>query len=128
MTRTTGASRVTRRGRQFFKHYRVADCTIEHKSESDQHLALKRALQDSINATGGWRAEVEHAHPERAWIADVMAIHTSGKRIAFEVQLSSRSEDEYIRRTQRYLDDRIAPVWVVPEDVIHDSYIILESR
>ena len=71
------ASRVTRRGRQFFKHYRVADCTIEHKSESDQHLALKRALQDRIKATGGWRAEVAHAHPERAWIADVVAIPTS---------------------------------------------------
>lgn len=114
------ASRVTRRGRQFFKHYRVADCTIEHKSESDQHLALKRALQDRINATDGWRAEVEHAHPERAWIADVMAIHTSGRRLAFEVQLSAQSEDEYIRRTQRYLDDGIAPVWVSPDN--HDEF------
>lgn len=111
------ASRVTRRGRQFFKHYRVADCTIEHKSESDQHLVLKRALQDRINATDGWRAEVEHAHPERAWIADVMAIHTSNRRLAFEVQLSAQSEDEYIRRTQRYLDDGVAPVWVVPDNL-----------
>jgi hypothetical protein len=50
------ASRVTLGVRQFFRHYRVADCTIQHKSESEQHLAMKRALQDRINATHGWRS------------------------------------------------------------------------
>lgn len=110
------ANRVTRRGRQFFKHQAEVSCGVEHKSESAQHLAMKRALQDRINAAAGWRAEVEHAHPERAWIADVLAIHESGRRLAFEVQLSAQSEDEYIRRSQRYVDDRIGPVWVVPED------------
>ncbi|MDQ0242444.1 hypothetical protein J2S94_004560 [Arthrobacter bambusae] len=76
---------------------------------------MKRALKDRINAASGWRAEVEHAHPERAWIADVMAIHASGKRLAFEVQLSPQNEDEYIRRSQRYADDRVGAVWIVPE-------------
>lgn len=111
------ASRVTRKGRQFFKHYPEVECDIEHKSESDQHLALKRALKDKIDAAPGWRAEVEHAHPERAWIADVMAIHISGKRLAFEVQLSAQSEDEYVFRSERYLDDGIGPVWVVPDNL-----------
>lgn len=110
------ASRVTRRGRQFFKHYPDVECSIEHKSESPQHLAMKRALKDRINAVPGWSAEVEQAHPERAWIADVMATHTSGKRLAFEVQLSAQSEDEYVRRSQRYVDDHIGPVWVVPDN------------
>lgn len=111
------ASRVTRRGRQFFKHYPDIKCTIEHKSESDRHLAMKRALKDRIDVAPGWRAEVEHAHPERAWIADVMAIHISGKRLAFEVQLSAQSEDEYVFRSQRYVDDGIGPVWVVPDNL-----------
>lgn len=111
------ASRVTLGVRQFFRHYRVADCTIQHKSESEQHLAMKRALQDRINATDGWRAEVEHAHPGREWIADVMAIHASGRRLAFEVQLSEQSEDEYIRRSQRYADDDVEVVWVVPKNI-----------
>lgn len=110
------ASRVTRRGRQFFKHYPEVECGIEHKSESDQHLAMKRALQDRIDAVPGWRAEVEHAHPQREWIADVMAIHENGWRLAFEVQLSPQIEDEYVRRSQRYIDDGVWPVWVVPED------------
>lgn len=114
------ASRVTRRGRQFFKHYPGVECSVEHKSESDQHLAMKRALQDRINAVPGWRAEVEHAHPQRAWIADVMAIHTTGRRLAFEVQLSPQSEDEYVYRSQRYVHDGIGPVWVVPDN--HDEF------
>lgn len=112
------ASRVTRSGRQFFKHYPDVECSVEHKSESDQRLAMKRALQDRINAVPGWRAEVEHAHPQRAWIADVMAIHTSGRRLAFEVQLSAQSEDEYVYRSQRYVHDGIGPVWVVPDNHI----------
>ncbi|XAS74021.1 hypothetical protein VUN82_09395 [Micrococcaceae bacterium Sec5.1] len=111
------ASRVTRKGRQFFKHYPDVECGFEHKSESAQHLAMKRALKDRIDAVPGWRAEVEHAHPERLWIADVMAFHVSGKRLAFEVQLSAQSEDEYIFRSQRYIDDRVGPVWVVPGNV-----------
>jgi hypothetical protein len=44
----------------------------------------------------------------------------SGKRLAFEVQLSAQSEDEYIRRSQRYVDDSIGPVWVVPDN--HDEF------
>jgi Competence protein CoiA-like family len=111
------ASRVTRKGRQFFKHYPEVECDIEHKSESDQHLAMKRALKDRIDAAPGWQAEVEHAHPERAWIADVMATHISGKRLAFEVQLSAQSEDEYVFRSERYLDDGIGPVWIVPDNL-----------
>lgn len=114
------ANRVTRRGRQFFKHHSDVACGIEHKSESPQHLAMKTALKDRINAVPGWSAEVEQEHPERAWIADVMATHTNGRRLAFEVQLSLQSEDEYIRRSQRYLDDGVAPVWVVPEH--HDEF------
>ncbi|MBT2547642.1 hypothetical protein [Arthrobacter sp. ISL-65] len=74
----------------------------------------------TINAVPGWLAEVEHAHPERAWIADVMAIHASGKRLAFEVQLSPQNEDEYIRRSQRYADDRVGAVWIVPDT--HDWF------
>ncbi|QHK18515.1 hypothetical protein GU243_00500 [Pseudarthrobacter psychrotolerans] len=111
------ASRVTRRGRQFFKHYPDIECPIQHKSESAQHLAMKQALKNRINAMPEWRAEVEHAHPGRVWIADVMATHASGKRLAFEVQLSPQSEDEYIRRSQRYADDRIRAVWVVPDNL-----------
>jgi hypothetical protein len=46
-----------------------------------------------------------------------MAVHTSGKRLAFEVQLSQQSEGEYIRRSQRYADDRVGVVWIVPDNI-----------
>lgn len=42
------ASRVTLGDKQFFRHYRVTECTIEHTSESDQHLAMKHALKERI--------------------------------------------------------------------------------
>ncbi|MDQ0148076.1 MULTISPECIES: competence protein CoiA [Micrococcaceae] len=109
------AKRVTsNRGRQFFAHLPLVDCEAEHKSESPQHLAMKRALKERINAAPGWSAEVEVRHPEGAWTADVLAIHENGRRLAFEVQLSQQTEEEYTHRSQRYVDDRIGPVWVVP--------------
>lgn len=111
------ASRVTLGNRQFFRHHSEVACSIDHKSESEQHLAMKRALKDKIDTMSGWRAEVEHAHPDRTWIADVMAIHVSGRRLAFEVQLSQQNEDEYIRRSQRYADDRVGAVWIVPDSI-----------
>lgn len=114
------AKRVTsNRGRQFFAHYSLADCEVEHKSESPQHLAMKRALKERINAAPGWSAEVEVRHPEGAWTADVLAIHDSGRRLAFEVQLSPQTEEEYTHRSQRYVDVGIGPVWVVPHSIDH---------
>jgi hypothetical protein len=45
------AKRVTSHiGRQYFAHYPSLECPIEHKSESPQHLAVKQALKDRINA------------------------------------------------------------------------------
>jgi hypothetical protein len=70
------AKRVTsHKGRQFLAHFPSVDCPIVHKAESAQHLAMKQALKDRINAAPGWTAEVEVSHPQRVWTADVMASH-----------------------------------------------------
>jgi hypothetical protein len=111
------ARRVTRLQRQFFAHWPRINCHIDHKSESSQHLAMKIALKDRINACPGWRAEVEYVGPNRQWIADVMAMHDNGRRLAFEVQLSAQTEEDYFNRSQRYADAGIGPVWVVPQQV-----------
>ncbi|WP_394253086.1 competence protein CoiA [Arthrobacter pityocampae] len=111
------ARRVTRLGRQFFAHWPKIYCQIDHKSESSQHLAMKVALKDRINACPGWSAEVEYVGPGRQWIADVMAVHDTGRRLAFEVQLSPQTEEDYFDRSQRYADAGIGPVWVVPQQV-----------
>lgn len=49
----------TRGNTRFFAHHRVVDCKVDHGGESPQHLAMKTALRDRINAIGGWHALVE---------------------------------------------------------------------
>lgn len=102
---------------QFFAHYRGADCTVAHKSETAQHLAMKQAVAEQINALPGWEAKVEYAAADRDWIADVMAFSHDGRRIAFEVQLSEQSKGDYAHRTQRYFGAGIGPVWLVPAEL-----------
>lgn len=118
------AKRVTRYGTQFFAHVTTSDCDITHKSESAQHTAMKAVLVDRINALPGWRAEPEHPAPDRSWIADVMAIHETGRRVAFEVQLSDQSQEDYAHRTQRYFDAGILPVWLTPRMLVHADLLV----
>ncbi len=102
---------------QFFAHYPGSACSVVHKSETAQHLAMKQAVAERINALPGWEAKVEYPAADREWIADVMAFSRDGRRIAFEVQLSEQSKDDYALRTQRYFDAGIGPVWLVPAEL-----------
>lgn len=100
---------------QFFAHLRKIDCRVDHGGESPQHMAMKTALAERIDTIPGWRAIIEHPHPSREWIIDVLAESDGGRnRVAFEVQLSSQTLDEYSRRSQRYFNERVFPVWIVP--------------
>ncbi|MFJ6358665.1 competence protein CoiA [Pseudarthrobacter oxydans] len=100
---------------QYFAHLSVRECKVDHGGESPQHLAMKEALRDRINAVEGWHAIVEHPHDSREWIIDVLA-ESDGfrRRVAFEVQLSSQSPAKYQHRSQRYFTDGLFPVWIVP--------------
>ncbi|NMR30917.1 competence protein CoiA [Crystallibacter degradans] len=102
---------------QFFAHFRLADCTVEHQGETPQHLAMKAALAAYIDSVPNWSAWVEYPHPSQEWIIDVLAVSDDGRRYAFEVQLSSQSHSEYSRRSQRYFDSGAFPVWLVPQDL-----------
>lgn len=106
-------AKTSRRGRQFFAHHRESSCALPHSAESEAHRVLKSALAARINATAGWRAVIEYTE-DRSWITDVMALSRHGQRIAFEVQLSTQTEEGYAARTQRYFDAGVGPVWVVP--------------
>ncbi|WP_026556944.1 competence protein CoiA [Arthrobacter sp. 35W] len=100
---------------RFFAHYRLTDCGVDHGGESPQHLAMKEALARGIGAVPGWRAVIEYPHPSREWIIDVLAESDDRRhRVAFEVQLSSQTPADYFRRTQRYFDSNVFPVWLVP--------------
>jgi hypothetical protein len=100
---------------QYFAHLSVRGCKVDHGGESPQHLAMKGALRDRINAVEGWHAIVEHPHDSREWIIDVLAESDDSRhRVAFEVQLSTQSPAKYQHRSQRYFDDGLFPVWIVP--------------
>jgi hypothetical protein len=117
----------TRGSTQFFAHHRVIDCKVDHGGESPQHLAMKTALRDRINAVDGWHALVEFPHPSREWIIDVLAESEDGRRrIAFEVQLSSQTPEKYQHRSQRYFKDQVFPVWVIPRHLEYNPVKVPE--
>jgi hypothetical protein len=100
---------------RFFAHLSATGCDVEHGGETPQHLAMKEALARGIDRVPGWHAIIEHPHPSREWIVDVLAESDDGaRRVAFEVQLSSQTPDRYASRSQRYFDGGIFPVWLVP--------------
>jgi hypothetical protein len=102
----------------FFSHHRIADCKVEHGGETPQHLAMKEALKACIDEVVGWHAIVEHPHPSREWIIDVLAESDDRRnRVAFEVQLSSQTPENYFARSQRYFDSGVFPVWLVPRQL-----------
>ncbi|GAA3325863.1 hypothetical protein GCM10017711_23350 [Paeniglutamicibacter sulfureus] len=103
---------------RFFAHHQGMDCAVDHGGESAQHLAMKEALAQGIDAVPGWHAVIEYPHPTREWIIDVLAISDDRHhRVAFEVQLSSQTPANYVRRTQRYFDSGAFPVWLVPRNL-----------
>ncbi|MHA7146543.1 competence protein CoiA [Arthrobacter sp. TmT3-37] len=108
---------------QFFAHFRLAECGVEHGGESAQHLAMKVALAEHIDNVSGWHAVVEYPHPSREWIIDVLAESDDQRyRVAFEVQLSSQTMDDYLHRTQRYWDSRVFCVWLIPRHLEYSPF------
>lgn len=58
---------------------------------------------------------MEHQHQSREWTVDVLAESDDSRaKVAFEVQLSPQSPADYFKRTQRYFDSGLFPVWLVP--------------
>lgn len=106
-------AKTSRRGRQFFAHHAESGCAMPHSFESEAHRSLKSVIAARINGTPGWQAVIEYTE-DRSWITDVMAFSRSGARIAFEVQLSTQTEEAYAARTQRYFDAGVHTVWMVP--------------
>lgn len=111
---------------RFFAHYSLNDCAVDHGGESPQHLAMKEALARGIDEVSGWHAIIEHPHPSREWIIDVLAeSDDKAHRVAFEVQLSSQTPEDYSRRTQRYFESNVFPVWLVPRSLEYGGPIQL---
>ncbi len=103
-------------GSPFFRHD-AEQPRCPSNGESATHRWLKSELAQSIRRAG-WNAEIEVPNDagsgdERRWRADVMATSPeTGRRVAFEVQISGQTVEVGHFRTERYARDGIETYWV----------------
>ena len=114
---------VSRTGTQFFAH--KANSASENcafgAGESVKHLQLKTVVAEAVGRSD-WTPQIEHIikregrHPKA--IVDVLAIPPNclnRNPVAFEIQLSSQSEERYEERTNRYAAASFETCWFTPK-------------
>jgi Competence protein CoiA-like family len=102
----------SRLGTRFFAHKAVGACTTA--AETEAHLLLK-AMAVEVARAHGWSVttEMPGTSPSgEAWRADVLA-QKGGRKIAIEIQWSSETNDEILRRQQRYRESAIRGLWLL---------------
>ena len=102
-------------GTRFFAHKAVGKCTTA--AETEAHLRLK-AMAVEVARAYGWQASTETAGTTPSgepWIADVLA-QKGDQRIAIEIQWSRQSNDETMRRQERYESSGIRCLWLLRHD------------
>lgn len=98
-------------GTRFFSHRAKGDCASQ--GESAEHLYLKNLIC-TIASDLGWHAETEREGrtPQgEAWVADVYCENGKAK-LVFEVQWSPQTNDEFLRRQQKYAASGLRAAWL----------------
>ena len=105
-----------------FAHKAVGGCATG--PETEVHLQLKKTVVAAARANG-WEAttEVTGISPSgEQWTADVLA--QKGKhRVAVEIQWSAQTNDETMRRQERYRQSGIRGLWLLRQPgfpITHD--------
>jgi hypothetical protein len=102
-----GHLRTSRLGTRHFAHNPGGGGCAEHVRETAQHLLAKSIILRAASAAG-WHVEPESRGD--GWVADVLATK-DGHRIAFEVQWSAQTRDEYQHRQGRYEATGVRCAW-----------------
>lgn len=104
------------RGLRFFAHHSGYPNELpKHKSYVHTRLQIDIV---KIARKLGFKADIEVRGPDPSspeWIADVVVTSNTGKKIAFEVQLSSQHLDDFIKRTSRYKESNLDVCWILSE-------------
>jgi len=104
-----GHLRTSRNGTRHFYH--ASDTGCNYAEESKEHLEIKYEIY-RICTSEHWETSVEFPSPDRTWISDVCAVK-DGRKIVFEIQISSISPVELEERDAKYRNEGIESYWLL---------------
>ena len=104
-----GHLRISKKGTQHFYH--AIDTGCNYEQESREHLEIKYQIYRTCKSEN-WETYVEFPAPDRTWISDVYAIR-DGRKIVFEIQISTISPNVLEERDRKYRDEGIESYWLL---------------
>jgi competence protein CoiA len=104
-----GHLRISKKGTQHFYH--AVDTGCNYQEESREHLEIKYQIYRTCKSEN-WETYVEFPAPDRTWISDVFAIK-DGRKIVFEIQISTISPDVLEERDRKYSNEGIESYWLL---------------
>jgi competence CoiA-like predicted nuclease len=104
-----GHLRKSKKGTRHFYH--AVDTGCHYAEESMEHLEIKYQIYRMCQSAQ-WETYVEFSAPDRTWISDVYAVK-DGRKIVFEIQISTISPADLEDRDARYRNEGIESYWLL---------------
>ena len=112
-----GASLILRKGLVRIHHFaHQATSTCRYRGESQLHLAIKKSIYISLIQELGERVKTIELEQHLTGARPDVYVEGHKKKIAIEVQVSSLTATEIIRRTAHYHQLGVYVLWVLPFD------------
>ncbi|MBB3521008.1 MULTISPECIES: hypothetical protein [unclassified Rhizobium] len=113
-TKWPATAKTSIKGLRFFAHYPGYTGALP-KPESYAHTRLKIDVVKSLRSMG-FKANIEvpGVSPDgEEWVADVLTETHDGRRVAFEIQLSSQHLRDFLSRSDRYVRSGVKVCWII---------------